>query len=260
MKKRIISAIIMILITFPIILIGNIPFIIFNLILGEITLHEFLKLQKKIPLIISIFSHIMIGIIILKDILNISLDTILISSLFLYFAYMVFIDHDKYNYKKIFLYFGITVFLGICFSKVILIRNLNLNTFIYLLLISVFTDSFALITGRKFGHHKLAEKISPNKTVEGLIGGVLIGTLVGSIWYLIFVNINSNIFIIILLTLILSLIGEFGDLVKSCIKRYEKIKDFSNLIPGHGGIMDRVDSFVFIVIFYNIILSFGGLI
>ena len=67
---------------------------------------------------------------------------------------------------------------------------------------------------------------------------------------------KSNIFILILVTLLLSLIGQFGDLVFSSIKRHYKIKDFSNLMPGHGGILDRLDSSIFVILAYMIMHTF----
>ena len=106
-----------------------------------------------------------------------------------------------------------------------------------------------------FGRHKLAPLISPNKTIEGLIGGTLIGTLGGVIFYVLIIKDFQNIFMLILLTLFLSIIGQLGDLVKSSIKRNAGIKDFSNLIPGHGGILDRFDSIIFISLTYIVIVN-----
>ena len=117
------------------------------------------------------------------------------------------------------------------------------------------TDTFALLIGSKFGKRKLAPKISPNKTVEGLIGGVGVGTIIASIFYIFIIKDIKNILFVFILTLFLSLIGELGDLIKSTIKRYENVKDFSDLIPGHGGIMDRVDSLIFVVLMYTLIIN-----
>ena len=254
MKERFISAIIMVLITVPFIILGNIPFACFILLLGEMILFEFLKFRKKIPIIIKIISHIFLGVFILKDLININLETVLIISLFGYLSSLVFIK-DNYHYKDAFYLIGLILFIGIALSNLILIRNQNVYLFLYLIMIAVITDSFALFIGKMFGHHKLAPEISPNKTIEGLVGGVLVGTIISSIFYILFIKEINNIMLAIIMSLFLSLIGELGDLIKSTIKRYEKVKDFSNLIPGHGGIMDRVDSLMFIVLMYTLIIN-----
>ena len=150
---------------------------------------------------------------------------------------------------------GLIIFIGLVFSKIIAIRNKDLYELLYLILIAILSDTFAYIIGTRFGRHKLAPNISPNKTIEGLIGGVIIGGLFGSIFYILVIKNYSNIFFIIIITFILSLVGEFGDLIKSTIKRYEKVKDFSNLIPGHGGLMDRLDSLIFIVLIYWFLIN-----
>ena len=254
MKTRIISAIVIALIAIPFIILGNIPFACFMVIIGEMCLYEFLQFRKKIPIIIKIITYLLLCITILKDLLNINLDKLLYIYLLLYLSIFLFINNN-YHYKDAFYLIGLSLFIGFTFSKFILIRNQSLNLFLYLIIIAIITDSFALFIGRKFGKNKLAPDISPNKTIEGLGGGVLIGTVIPSIFYLVFVNEIKNILIVFIITLFLSLIGELGDLIKSTIKRYEKVKDFSNLIPGHGGIMDRVDSVMFIVLMYTFIIN-----
>ena len=92
-------------------------------------------------------------------------------------------------------------------------------------------------------------------SVEGMIIGTFFGTLIPVVFYY-FCVMKSNIFILILVTLLLSLIGQFGDLVFSSIKRHYKIKDFSNLMPGHGGILDRLDSSIFVILAYMIMHTF----
>ena len=97
------------------------------------------------------------------------------------------------------------------------------------------------------GKHKLSPSISPNKTVEGSIIGSIMGTILGSL-FLYFVIGSTNILEIILLSFILTLVSQLGDLFFSSIKRTYKVKDFSNLIPGHGGVLDRLDSVLFVIL------------
>ena len=126
----------------------------------------------------------------------------------------------------------------------------------YLLLITTITDTFALISGMLVGRHKLCPKISPKKTVEGLIGGVLMGTFVATSFYFTVINSSISLVFLIFITALLCLIGQLGDLVFSSIKRYYDIKDFSNLIPGHGGVLDRFDSLVYVTLAFIILYGF----
>lgn len=114
------------------------------------------------------------------------------------------------------------------------------------------TDVFAYFTGRFFGKHKLSPKISPNKTIEGAIGGIVFAALVNILLLFIF---NKFFFdkailsywMVVPISVVLSIIGMLGDLSASTIKRNYDIKDFGALMPGHGGIMDRFDSVLFVL-------------
>ena len=122
---------------------------------------------------------------------------------------------------------------------------------LFLLFSACFTDTFAYFTGSFLGKHKLCPKISPKKTIEGAIGGVLGCILANVILYavydnLIFANPVHNYLAIVLISIVLSVVGMCGDLTASLIKRNYGIKDFGTLIPGHGGIMDRFDSILFV--------------
>ncbi|MCK8461581.1 phosphatidate cytidylyltransferase [Mycoplasma capricolum subsp. capricolum] len=139
----------------------------------------------------------------------------------------------------------------------------------------ILTDSFAYLFGIRFGRHKLAPSISPKKSWEGAIGGFFLSTIINLIWVLtiFFVpwtrnfapfigmfdlllnnNVTLMLLVYIFLTILISLFTQFGDLVFSYIKRSIDVKDFSNLIPGHGGILDRLDSFYFVFFIIYIIL------
>jgi len=118
------------------------------------------------------------------------------------------------------------------------------------------TDTFAYLIGCKFGKHKLTP-ISPKKSVEGSIAGV-IGNVIISLIYTYSINKTGDMEISYLaitgLSIILSILAQIGDLAASSIKRYIGIKDFGNLIPGHGGMLDRIDSILFIAPFAYFLL------
>ena len=117
------------------------------------------------------------------------------------------------------------------------------------------TDTFAFFVGSMIGRHPLAPTISPKKTVEGAIGGLLMGTIIPTIFYYYFIK-TSPIWLLLLISFILSFVSMLGDLVFSKIKRENEIKDFSNLIPGHGGILDRFDSIIFVILAYILLIQF----
>ncbi len=263
MKTRIISALVMLIITIPILFLGGIPFKLFAVFLGLCSLYELLKTRetkKKFPLSIKIFSYIILAIIIYfsnTNSINYHINYIYIVSAFcLILLPIIFInDNEKYNIDDALFLIGSMVFLGIVFNSFIIIRQTSFNNFIYLLLITIFTDTFALISGKLIGKNKLCERISPNKTIEGSIGGSIFGTLIATMYYLIVINSTANVLLVLIFTLLFSIIGQFGDLFFSSIKRHYKVKDFSNIIPGHGGILDRLDSFIFVVILYVIFIN-----
>ncbi|MBQ3415234.1 MAG: phosphatidate cytidylyltransferase [Clostridia bacterium] len=113
------------------------------------------------------------------------------------------------------------------------------------------TDIFAYFVGKTIGKHKFS-KISPKKSIEGCIGGTFFAVII-LLGYMFISNTywgtNYSYINVTWIGLLLSLIGQIGDFSASCIKRYVDIKDYSNLIPGHGGILDRMDSFLFIAPF-----------
>lgn len=146
-------------------------------------------------------------------------------------------------------------------------QNYTTEHGLFLILFAMFcawmSDAFAYFGGRFFGKHKLAPKISPKKTIEGVISGALGCILANVILYAVFDNLvfaepHNNYLAIIIMSIPLSLIGVCGDLTFSALKRNYEIKDFSNLVPGHGGVMDRFDSEVFVLVaLYAIINIFG---
>lgn len=118
------------------------------------------------------------------------------------------------------------------------------SKYIWLVFIIAFgTDTFAYFVGNLFGKNKLCPDISPNKTVEGAIGGVVGSLLLTIVFSIVFKT--GNMIKLIPLAIMTSVISQLGDLVASRIKRYVGIKDYGFLIPGHGGILDRFDSIIF---------------
>ncbi len=148
-----------------------------------------------------------------------------------------------------------TTFLGIIYIPFSLFHIIFLDKTKYIWLVFIIsfgTDTFAYLAGNLFGKRKLCPKISPNKTIEGSIGGIL-GSIILLIVYSIYFDL-SPMWKIILLSIFCSIMAQLGDLVASKIKRICGIKDYGYIMPGHGGILDRFDSIIFTapVIYYYI--------
>ena len=257
MKDRILSAIILVLIFVPLIARGSIFFTVLILFTGLLAFKELFDLrlkEKKLSLLVEVLAYLAVGFLIVNHYqgneLTLILDyRILTFMLFIFMVPLVMIgDNEKYNLQDALYLIGSSLFIGLSFNLMILIRNYSMTHFIYFLIITIFTDTFAYLTGTLIGKHKLAKKISPNKTVEGFIGGLVIGTFMGVLYYTTVIGNSISWIQIIGVTAVLSMIGQIGDLIFSQIKRFYLQKDFSNMIPGHGGILDLLDSLIFVVI------------
>jgi phosphatidate cytidylyltransferase len=154
------------------------------------------------------------------------------------------------------LLFGI-LFIGFLFPHVSLIRNMvEGRVWVLLLIVTVWAgDIFAFLSGSLFGKHKLYPKISPNKTYEGL-GGAIVGSILVALVYKIFFIRRMDMGLCILLAIGLAVFGQLGDFTESMLKRSAQVKDSGSLIPGHGGMLDRMDSFLFSAPFLHYFLLY----
>lgn len=264
MKQRIITAIIMIIIALPFALIGGTLFNIGISLLSIFGLYELIKLKNKdnhLPLLMKIISYLLVGVLTINNIFT-SVYSYMLDYRICYLIIllltipMIFYDKKKYNVSDALFLIGAVFFLGIAFNQFVVVRNVGLGLFIFLISITIFTDTFAYFTGLLIGKHKMCPKISPKKTWEGFVGGLLLGTFISTSIYLVSFSNSLNIFLVILIVALLSTIGQMGDLVFSSIKRYYDVKDYSNLLPGHGGILDRVDSILFVLLAFSFVSTY----
>ncbi len=154
-------------------------------------------------------------------------------------------NHKTFNLTHIFSLFALPIPYSLAFLSLggIIISKSGIYYLLQLLNFSCICDMGAYFVGVTLGKHKLCPEISPKKTVEGAVGGILSSILISVILCLCF---NKNLIAGILLTVPFCVLSMIGDLFASTIKRAVGLKDYSNLIPGHGGIMDRLDSIIMI--------------
>lgn len=159
------------------------------------------------------------------------------------------------NVKTIDVFAGLAVFIYplMPFLFILLTAMLEAPLWLTILLSGLvsacFTDVFALFSGMLFGKHKLSPEISPKKTIEGAIGGFICAVLGGALLWVLqgYWRANYSLWIYLLSAALGSVAGQIGDLAASSIKREVGIKDFGKLIPGHGGVLDRLDSILFAI-------------
>lgn len=166
--------------------------------------------------------------------------------------------NNKYNFIDA----GITVmgfiYIAMAFSFIVLLEQKEYGNYLiwFIFIVSWVADSAAYYCGKTFGKHKLSPIVSPKKSVEGFIGGICFAMIAAAIYGIIIskYGVNIEVYHYIIMGLLGSVFGTVGDLIASSIKRYVGVKDYSNLIPGHGGILDRFDSIlmVSVVFFYYV--------
>ena len=157
---------------------------------------------------------------------------------------------ENVSFEKICGIFFASIVIPYFLSSLVRLTGFRDGKYIVLLpILGAFTsDVFALLVGKAIGKHKLCPEISPNKTVEGSIGGVVMAPVILIIYSIVLQNVYGftvNYFYIILYGIASAFAGQLGDLSMSFVKRQFHIKDFGNIIPGHGGILDRFDSILF---------------
>lgn len=283
MKKRIISGLIFATISIGFIVVGGKALDIFLLLIAIIGLYEFYNaFSKKGYSPFKPYGLFNIGILALmlyKDSSYMSTNVkingigefnvfppLFLLSILALLSILVF-KHSKYNIVDI----AITVFGGFyvtfLLSYFIKIRNLDGGLYLFFIAIigAIAADTFAYFVGKAIGKRKLIPAVSPNKTIAGSVGGFLGATILLTLIGFTLIKTNTYIDMAIyhyaIIGAISGLVAQIGDLVASSIKRYTGIKDFGKLIPGHGGILDRIDSYLFVipvVYYYVLIFVIGG--
>lgn len=254
MKKRVISAVVALAIFIPLVIVGGVWFRLAVCVVALLGMREFLKLPSaaKRPVYVDVVFY---ALILLLTFMDTNREAYYFLSVLLPMLLVIYCnDNKQYNADEAFKLIGMLLLLGNVFHEFIMIRNDDVMVFVYLFLITMLTDTYAHLGGTLVGKHKLAPKISPNKTWEGSVIGGVLGTLCAATFYYVAIDSGVNVLGLLVVTLFLSCLGQLGDLFFSAVKRNHDIKDFSNIMPGHGGVLDRLDSIIFVIIGY-ILLS-----
>lgn len=251
MLQRILTSAVGLVIFFAALFAGEIVFSCAVVLLALVALCEVLRAaecKKEIFAVCALaFVTVFVGII------SGAVAFSMIASMMICMCASVFL-HTKYNYKDIYSAGFLADFIALFFGALIRLHvDFGTETVFLVFLYAWGTDTGAYFAGKAFGRHKLIPKVSPKKTVEGAVGGVLCSVLLSCL-YLVFLRNVTNITDVggtsymgmSVLAVIASVFSQIGDLTASAIKRDCGVKDFGNLLPGHGGIMDRFDSVVFI--------------
>ena len=254
MKERIITAIVAMALFIPLVWLGGIPFTLAIYALATIALYEILRM-KQIRLVSIPGALALINLYVLLLPLKYEETllgwtghdkmTLVYVLVFMLLLYAVLVKNTFTYDDAAFVFFGM-LYIGIGFYYLIETRMDGLIYVVFALLIVWTTDSGAYFTGRKFGKKKLWPEISPNKTVEGVYGGVLAAIVFAFVLNWLFPFADS-LLQLLFVTIAASIIGQFGDLAESAIKRHYHVKDSGTLLPGHGGILDRFDSLLFVI-------------
>lgn len=262
MKQRILTAILALIIFVPLVLYGGWPFTLFVYLLASIGLNELLKMGNKAKnLFLTSVSYITLWVMLLpfNDFNLFSVKFTKIEILIIFVMLLLFytvLTKNKFNFTDAGFVLVATIYVGIGFFFLIVTRAEGLNYILFILFSIWATDTGAYFVGRSLGKRKLWPEISPNKTVEGAIGGIIIACIVGITFYFIY-PFDQSLLYIILVIISISIVGQIGDLVASAFKRHYQVKDSGKILPGHGGILDRMDSLIFVLPFLYVLQFIG---
>lgn len=255
MKQRIITAICLLVIALPCVILGSYFFKGLVGVILALSVYEMLHICTRpriklyiYPLVFLFFSY---GFLFDQNDLFLASYGILLYLVVL-FAATIFDDTLTIERTSYIFTMGVLI----CSGLHSLMSLRDVYGFQYLLLLALATygsDTGAYFAGVFLGKHKLIPRLSPKKTVEGSIGGIILGTLL-SVSYAYYLGLIETNPILIVACFVLTITSQIGDLVFSAVKRHFGVKDYSNLLPGHGGILDRIDSILFNALVFSFFL------
>ena len=262
MKQRIISAFIGVIVLIAVMLGGEIVFDIAVVLISSMAIYEVISATGlKRNSIMTLTSVLLPVAVMITSYFNREyIFSVVYLFIAIYLILMLF-NHGKYTFVDVAKYIAASVMISLSFIHISFVRAFD-NGVICVFIVFIgswITDSCAYFTGVAIGKHKLAPKISPKKTIEGSVGGIIGVTVIITAYVFVcanIINMNVNIVSVITAGLLSGVLSQFGDLCASIIKRENDVKDFGHIMPGHGGVMDRFDSFLFVAPVLYYILKF----
>lgn len=267
-RTRLLSGIVLMVIAITFITLGGYP--LFGLItvistIGLFELYRAVEMEKTIPGVIGYLSGIGLNILLLNaqgkfgNFLKVTYEQVFLWLIltFILFMFCYVIAYPKYDAEQMtMLFFGL-FYVTFMMSFVFQLRFLEQGRlYVWLIFIGAWgSDTCAYCVGKLIGKHKMPSSLSPNKTIEGCVGGIIGAALIGFIFALVLLNGGDYLWKISITCGVSAVISQVGDLTASAIKRNHEIKDYGHLIPGHGGILDRFDSIIFIapIVYYFVV-------
>ncbi len=255
MKERIITGVIAGLVFILLVLIGGFPFTLAIMLLASIGMIELLRMRNITPSsFVGIVSLLFLWTLTIPNtwlelsfLIHISREELILAFLLFLLALTVF-TKNTFTFDDVGFIIISSVYVGFGFHFLIETRLLEQGlTLVFFILFLIWsTDSGAYFAGRSFGKRKLWPEISPKKTIEGSLGGMFCALVIGLIFNAFFI-VFDDLLKVILMIVVVSVIGQLGDLVESALKRHYSVKDSGHILPGHGGILDRFDSLIFVM-------------
>lgn len=248
LKTRIITALVGVPLLLGLLYLGNPFWKIFFVLLACLALYEFnsmMKAKELRPFDISAFLFLLAILLVYdKEYASFFYYTIVLISIFI-----IVLTYPRYNINDVSISIFAALYIAFLMHYAIKISYLPEAFFIILLvfLISWSSDTGGYFFGKYLGQKKLAPQLSPKKTWAGALGGILL-TIISTLMFFYIWGMGNNLLIyIIIFSIVASIAAQIGDLFVSSMKRYFQVKDTGNIIPGHGGVLDRFDSFILVV-------------
>lgn len=260
MKQRIITGVVAACLFIPFVIYGEWPFALLTIAIALVGLYEILKMKgiaiTSVPGVLGILATICLVLpndwaIEIESVTTFNKLELLFIATTLLLIYSVLVK-NKFTFDDVAFVALSTIYVGVGFHYLYETREAGIAYIIFALVVVWVTDSGAYFTGRKFGKNKLWPEISPNKTVEGFVGGIVLA-VIGVIVMQLVAPFDVSWFILIIVAIVASIFGQMGDLVESAIKRHYDVKDSGKILPGHGGILDRFDSLLFVLPLLNLL-------
>ncbi|MFD3445497.1 phosphatidate cytidylyltransferase [Microbacteriaceae bacterium 4G12] len=253
MKQRIITGVIAAALFIPIVFYGGLPFTILVYALASVGLYELIRMKQLTLISVpTVLAAVLLWTILIPskgaqlfEMISLSKVEVTFVIVLLLLSYTV-LSKNTFTFDDASFLLMSAAYVGMGFYYLNETRIAGIHFVFYALFVIWATDSGAYFVGKAIGKRKLWPEISPNKTIEGSLGGIACGIVV-AIVYNMFLPVHSNVAVLIAVTMMIAIFGQIGDLAESAFKRHYGVKDSGTILPGHGGILDRTDSWLFVL-------------